>query len=46
MSIFASDGTVYGMELLNANEQLQAADNGRIVIVDPKSGEERSLEVA
>ena len=42
----APDGSVYGIELLNANDQLRAADDGRIVIVDPKSGEERSLKVA
>lgn len=42
----APDGTVYGIELLSANDQLRAADDGRIVIVDPKSGEERSLGVA
>jgi uncharacterized protein YuzE len=42
----APDGSVHGIELLNANDQLRAADDGRFVIVDPKSGEERSLKVA
>lgn len=42
----APDGTVFGIELLNANEQLGGADGGRIVYVDPVSGEERSLKVA
>ncbi len=42
----APDGSVYGIELLNANEQLRAADDGRIIVVDPASGEERSLKVA
>ena len=42
----APDGTVFGIELLNANEQLAGADGGRIVYVDPVSGEERSLKVA
>ncbi len=42
----APDGSVYGIEFLNANEQLRAADDGRIVFVDPVSGEERSLKVA
>lgn len=37
------DGTVFGIELLNANEQLAGADGGRLVYVDPASGEERSL---
>jgi uncharacterized protein YuzE len=30
----ASDGTVYGIELLNANEQLGAGDDGRLVVVE------------
>ena len=42
----APDGSVYGIELLNANEQLRATDDGRIVFIDPVSGEERSLKVA
>ena len=28
----APDGTVYGIELLNANTQLQATDQGKFVI--------------
>lgn len=28
----APDGTVYGIELLNANEQLRGTDGGRLVI--------------
>ena len=42
----APDGTVFGIELLNANEQLAGADGGRFIFVDPVSGEERSLKVA
>jgi uncharacterized protein YuzE len=42
----APDGTVFGIELLNANEQLAGSDGGRIVYIDPVSGEERSLKVA
>ena len=38
----APDGTVYGIELLNANAQLKAADDGRLVVVDA-SGREQSL---
>lgn len=41
----APDGTVYGIELLNANAQLKAADDGRLVVVDP-SGREQSLPLA
>ncbi|HEY9057988.1 MAG TPA: DUF2283 domain-containing protein [Aurantimonas sp.] len=42
----APDGSVYGIELLNANEQLAAGDDGKFVVVDPLSGEEHSLKVA
>jgi uncharacterized protein YuzE len=39
----APDGTIYGIELLNADEQLRAGDGGRIVVVDEAKGEERAL---
>ena len=42
----AADGSLYGIELLNANEQLRAGDGGRLVVIDPESGEERTLRVA
>lgn len=42
----APDGAVYGIELLNANEQLQAGDGGRIVVVDAANGKERALTLA
>jgi uncharacterized protein YuzE len=35
----APDGTVYGIELLNANEQLQKEDNGQISIINEATGE-------
>ena len=38
------DGSIYGIELLNANEQLRAADDGRLVVVDAAGGE-RSLDL-
>ena len=41
----AADGTVYGIELLDANKQLKAADGGRLVLVDP-TGSERTLPPA
>jgi uncharacterized protein YuzE len=34
----APDGTVYGIELLNANDQLRAADGGHLVVVDEVAG--------
>jgi len=42
----APDGTVYGIEFLNSNEQLRAGDDGRIVVVDEAKGEERALALA
>jgi uncharacterized protein YuzE len=41
----APDGTVYGIELLNANEQLRAGDDGRFVVVGAE-GTEQSLALA
>lgn len=39
----APDGSVYGIELLNANVQLRATDGGRLVVVDEAAG--RRVEV-
>jgi hypothetical protein len=39
-------GSVCGIELLNANEQLRGSDEGRIIYVDPLSGKEAELKVA
>jgi uncharacterized protein YuzE len=39
----APDGTVYGVELLNANEQLQAGDDGTLVVVNEALGERREI---
>ncbi len=33
-----ADGTVYGIELLNANEQLRGADGGSLVLIDEVAG--------
>ena len=35
----APDGTVYGIELLNANEQLTPSDNGKVVVVNEERGQ-------
>jgi uncharacterized protein YuzE len=42
----APDGTIYGIELLNATEQLRAGDGGRVVVVDEAKGEERALALS
>jgi uncharacterized protein YuzE len=39
----APDGTIYGIELLNANQQLRG-DDGRIVV--DEAGQERALALA
>ena len=39
----APDGTVYGIELLNANEQLQREDMGELIIVNEATGESTNL---
>jgi hypothetical protein len=38
----APDGSVYGIELLNANEQLRAADDGRLVLIE-QDGREQAI---
>jgi len=42
----APDGSVYGIELLNANEQLRAADDGKLVLVDAVEGKESVLSLS
>ena len=39
-------GTVCGIELLNANEQLVAGDDGKLVFVNQLNGEVGELKVA
>ena len=41
----APDGTVYGIELLNANEQLRAEDEGSFVVVNEALGERREIRL-
>ncbi|MFZ2633425.1 MAG: DUF2283 domain-containing protein [Desulfosalsimonadaceae bacterium] len=40
------DGTVYGMELLNANEQLLQGDNGKFLFCNEKDGKEIDVPIA
>ena len=42
----APDGSVYGIELLNANEQLRAADGGQLVLVDEVEGREVAVPLS
>ena len=39
------DGTVYGIELLNANEQLASADNGKFVLVNEAIGQTTEVDL-
>ncbi len=36
----APDGSIYGIELLNANKQLQRENGGRFLIVNEETGEQ------
>ena len=42
----APDGTVYGIELLNANEQLWREHMGRLVVINEATGEQVELPLA
>ena len=39
----AADGTVYGIELLNANQQLRSEDGGNLVIVNEALDRKREI---
>ena len=39
----APDGTVYGIELLNANEQLRGQDAGKLSVVNEATGEQAEV---
>lgn len=39
----APDGTIYGVELLNTNEQLRAGDAGALVVINEALGERQEI---
>jgi uncharacterized protein YuzE len=39
----APDGTIYGIELLNANEQLFGQDSGFVVVINEALGERKEI---
>lgn len=41
----APDGTVYGIELLNANRQLRGGDKGNFVFINEARGERREVSL-
>jgi uncharacterized protein YuzE len=42
----APDGTIYGIELLNANEQLYREDEGKLLVVNEATGEKAEVPLA
>jgi uncharacterized protein YuzE len=42
----APDGTIYGIELLNANEQLQRDELGRFLVINEATGEQVELPLS
>ncbi|MDA2911358.1 DUF2283 domain-containing protein [Nitrospiraceae bacterium AH_259_D15_M11_P09] len=42
----APDGTVYGIELLNANTQLQGEDHGSLIVVNEAVGDRREIPLS
>ena len=42
----APDGTVYGIELLNANEQLQRVNAGKLRVVNESTGDQSELPLS
>jgi uncharacterized protein YuzE len=41
----APDGTVYGIELLNANDQLRAGDAGKLVVINAALGDRQEVSL-
>ena len=42
----APDGTIYGIELLNANEQLRKQDEGKLLVVNESTGEKTEVALS
>ena len=40
------DGNVYGIELLNANEQLKGEDLNKLLVINEATGERKKLQLA
>jgi len=41
----ASDGTIYGIELLNANDQIHRQDKGKLLLINETTGEKAELSL-
>jgi uncharacterized protein YuzE len=42
----SADGTIYGIELLNANEQIAKEDDGKLILVNEASHFRQELKIA
>src|SRR3989304_5525671 len=42
----APDGTIYGIELLNANEQLRGQDTGKLLVINEATGDRKEVPLA
>jgi len=42
----APGGKIYGIELLNANEQLQSEDMGKLLVINEATGEQKELPLS
>jgi uncharacterized protein YuzE len=42
----APDGTIYGIELLNANEQLRKEDEGKLLVVNEATGKKTEIPLS
>ncbi len=41
----APDGTIYGVELLNANEQLRSEDEGKLLVINEATGDKAEISL-
>ena len=41
----ASDGTIYGIELLNANKQIYRQDEGKLLLINEVTGERAEISL-
>jgi uncharacterized protein YuzE len=41
----ASDGTIYGIELMNANEQIFRQDEGKLLLINAVTGERAEISL-
>jgi len=42
----ASNGTIYGIELLNANEQLRKEDEGKLLVINEATGQKAEVTLS